>query len=124
MVAPESGEPLLLYIAAASEAVSMVLIIERPDPHAPHELGSSSADGSGSLDPRPTEESGAADGSRSQDPRPTKELGADAVAESQSPEAAMGPPDQGVTGSPGSELLPDAKGRELPGPAPMEMDAS
>jgi hypothetical protein len=36
----------------------------------------------------------------------------------------MGPPDQGVMGSPGSELPPGAKGRELPGPAPMEMDAS
>jgi hypothetical protein len=35
----------------------------------------------------------------------------------------MGPPDQGVTGSPGSEPLSDAKGRELPGPAPMERDA-
>jgi hypothetical protein len=51
MVALEPGEPLLLYIAATSEAVSMVLVIERPDPHAPHELGSSSTDGSGSLDP-------------------------------------------------------------------------
>jgi hypothetical protein len=34
----------------------------------------------------------------------------------------MGPPDQGVTGSPGSELPPGAKDRELPRPAPMEMD--
>jgi hypothetical protein len=51
MVAPEPGEPMLLYIAATSEAVSMVLVAERPDPHAPHELGSSSAGGLGSLDP-------------------------------------------------------------------------
>jgi hypothetical protein len=36
----------------------------------------------------------------------------------------MAPPDQGVMGSPGSELPPGAKGRELPGSAPMEMDAS
>jgi hypothetical protein len=35
----------------------------------------------------------------------------------------MGLPDQGVTGSPGSELPPCAKAQELPGPAPMEMDA-
>jgi hypothetical protein len=35
MVAPEPGEPLLLYIAATSEAMSMVLVAERPDPHAP-----------------------------------------------------------------------------------------
>jgi hypothetical protein len=68
MVAPKPGEPLLLYITATLEAVSMVLVAERPDPHAPHEPGA--ADGSGSLDLRPTEE-----------------------------------------------------GRELPGPAPMEMEA-
>jgi hypothetical protein len=59
MVAPESGEPLLLYNVATSEPVSMVLVAEQLDPHAPHELGSSSVDGSGSLDPRPTEEPGA-----------------------------------------------------------------
>jgi hypothetical protein len=56
MVAPEPGEPLLLYIVATSEAVSMVLVAERPDPHTLHELGSSSADGSGSQDPRLAEE--------------------------------------------------------------------
>jgi hypothetical protein len=49
MVVPEPREPLLLYIAATSEAVSMVLVAERPDPHALHELQSSSVDGSGSL---------------------------------------------------------------------------
>jgi hypothetical protein len=74
MVASELGEPLLLYIAATSEAVSMVLIAERPDPHDLHELGNSSADGSGS-----------------QDPGPAEEPGADAAAESQSPEAATAP---------------------------------
>jgi hypothetical protein len=68
MVAPEPGEPLLLYIATKSETVSMVLVAELPDPHTPHELGSSSADGSGSLDLRPAEEPGAAGGSGSQDP--------------------------------------------------------
>jgi hypothetical protein len=51
MVAPKPGEPLLLYIAATSEAVSMVLITERSDAHVPHELESSSTDRSGSLDP-------------------------------------------------------------------------
>jgi hypothetical protein len=48
MVAPEPSETLLLYIASTSEAVSMMLVTERPDPHGLHELGSSSADGSGS----------------------------------------------------------------------------
>jgi hypothetical protein len=56
MVAPEPGEALLLYIVATSEAMSMVLVAERPDPHALYELRSSSTDGSGSLDPRPAEE--------------------------------------------------------------------
>jgi hypothetical protein len=55
MVAPEPGEPLLLYIAATSEAVSMVLVIVRPDPHDLHELGGTSTDGSGSKDPGPAE---------------------------------------------------------------------
>jgi hypothetical protein len=55
MVAPKPGEPLLLYIMATSEAVSMVLVAERPDPHSTHEFWSSSIDGSGSQDPRPME---------------------------------------------------------------------
>jgi hypothetical protein len=59
MVAPEPGEPLLLYIAATSEAVSMVLVIEQPDPHRLHELASSSTDGSGSQDLGPAKEPGA-----------------------------------------------------------------
>jgi hypothetical protein len=33
LVAPEPGEPLYLYIAAATEAVSMVLVIERTEQH-------------------------------------------------------------------------------------------
>jgi hypothetical protein len=93
MVALEPGEPLLLYIAATSEAVSMVLVAERPDPHGLHELGSSSADGSGSQDPGSAEKSRAADGSRSQDLGSAEEPKADTVAGSQSPEAAMAPPD-------------------------------
>jgi hypothetical protein len=52
-----------------------------------------------------------------------EEPGAATAAGSQSPVATMGPPDQGVTGSPGLEPLPCIKGRELPGPAPMEIDA-
>jgi hypothetical protein len=33
LVAPEPGDPLYLYIAAASEAVSMVLVAERAAQH-------------------------------------------------------------------------------------------
>jgi hypothetical protein len=106
MVAPEPGEPLLLYIVATSEAMSMVLVTERPDPHDLHELGSSSADKSGSQDPGPTEEPGVVTAARSQ-----------------SPEVTAGPHDLAVVGSWASQLTPGAKGWELPGPAPMEMDA-
>jgi hypothetical protein len=53
-----------------------------------------------------------------------EEPGAVAAVGSQSPVATMGPPDQGVTGSPDSEPLPGVKGRELPGPTPMKMDES
>jgi hypothetical protein len=91
MVAPEPGEPLLLYIAAISEVMSMVQVAEQPDPHDLRELGSSSTDGSGSQDPRPVEELGAADRSGSQDLGPAEESGADAAAGSQSPEAPTGP---------------------------------
>jgi hypothetical protein len=56
MAAPEPSEPLLLYIAPTAEAVSMVLVTERPEPHGSHELGSSSVGGSGSQDPGPVEE--------------------------------------------------------------------
>jgi hypothetical protein len=45
MVAPKASEPLLLYIVATSEVVSMVLVTERPDPHSTHELRGSSTDG-------------------------------------------------------------------------------
>jgi hypothetical protein len=89
MVAPEPGEPLLLYIAATSEAVSMVLVAERPDPHGLHDLGSSSADESGSQDPEPAEEPRAAGGSGSPDPGPADEPGT--VGRSHPLEVAMGP---------------------------------
>jgi hypothetical protein len=56
MVASEPDEPQLLYIAATSKAVSIVLVAERLDPHIPLERGSSSTDGSGSQDPRPAGE--------------------------------------------------------------------
>jgi hypothetical protein len=106
MVAPEPGEPLLLYIMATSEAVSMVLVTERPDPYSTHELGGSPADGSGSQDPGPVEE-----------PRAVMAAG------SQSPESIAGLHDQVVMGPRPSEASPDAKDRELPGPAPMEIEA-
>jgi hypothetical protein len=53
MVAPEPGEPLLLYITATAEAVSMVLVTERPEPPQPKEIKEASVNGSGSQGPVP-----------------------------------------------------------------------
>jgi hypothetical protein len=74
MVPPEPGEPLLLYIVATAEAVSMVLVTKRLDPHTPHELGSSPACGSGSQDPGLAKEPRAGEAAGSQPmvaPRPS-----------------------------------------------------
>jgi hypothetical protein len=74
MVALEPSEPLLLYIAATLEAVSMVLVAERPDPHDLHELGSSSTDGSGSQDLRRSRELPMGQGPRTWDLWTSREL--------------------------------------------------
>jgi hypothetical protein len=52
-----------------------------------------------------------------------EEPGAAMADGSQSPEAAAGPHDQAVMGSQTSEVPPDAKGRDLPRPTPLEIDA-
>jgi hypothetical protein len=66
MVAPKLGEPLLLYITATTEAVSMMLVTERPKPHQHQKPKGTSTASSGSLDPRATEGTGVeeADGSQ------------------------------------------------------------
>jgi hypothetical protein len=48
MVALEPGEPLLLYIMATIEVVSMVLVTEWPEPRQPQTLKGAPAVGSGS----------------------------------------------------------------------------
>jgi hypothetical protein len=53
MVALKPGEPLLLYITTITEAVSMVLVIERPKPPQPQETKETSVNGSGSQDLEP-----------------------------------------------------------------------
>jgi hypothetical protein len=120
MVAPEPSEPLLLYIVATTEAVSMVLVTERQDPHSPHELASSSTIGSGSQDLGPPEEPRTewATGSQLPEICPAHDnIG------SQPPEAASGPHDQTVVGSRTSEVPSNPEDQELPEPAPMEIDA-
>jgi dsDNA-binding SOS-regulon protein len=53
MVAPEPGEPLLLYIMATTEVVSMVLVAERSEPQQTQVPKGASASSSISLDPPP-----------------------------------------------------------------------
>jgi hypothetical protein len=55
MVAPEPGEHLPLYIMAIAEAMNMVLVTERPEPHQHQKLEGSSTASSGSLDSGLTE---------------------------------------------------------------------
>jgi hypothetical protein len=46
MVALEPGEPLLLYIVAIADAMSMVLVTERLEPHRQQEPEAEEASGS------------------------------------------------------------------------------
>jgi hypothetical protein len=55
MVASETGEPLLLYIVATSEVVSMVLVVEQPESRQPQLPKGTSIGGFGFQDPDPTE---------------------------------------------------------------------
>jgi dsDNA-binding SOS-regulon protein len=62
MVAPELREPLLLYIAATVEVVSMVLVGKRLEPPQPQETKEAPTNGSGSkgLEPAGSPEVGVA----------------------------------------------------------------
>jgi hypothetical protein len=96
VVAPEPGEPLLLYIVATAEAVSMVLVAERPEPLAAHEHGSSSASGSGSRDPGPAGRPEAGHIAGSQLPEVIPAHGGTGP---QPPETALDPRGKAVTGA-------------------------
>jgi hypothetical protein len=58
MVAPEPSEPLLFYIAATVEAMSMVLVTKWPEPHQHQKPKGTSAASFGSLDLGPAEGAG------------------------------------------------------------------
>jgi hypothetical protein len=55
MMDPELGEPLMLYIMATVEVVSMVLVTERPEPKQPQVLKGALTAESRSQDPDPIE---------------------------------------------------------------------
>jgi hypothetical protein len=119
MVAPELGEPLLLYIAATAEAVSMVLVAERPEPLAAHEHESSPASGSGSRDPGPAGRPEARQAVGSQLP---EVIPAHGDTRPQPPETTSDPRGKVVTGARTPEVPPGLEDRELPEPEPMELD--
>jgi hypothetical protein len=120
IVAPEPGEPLLLYIMATIKAGSMVLVAERLDPHNPYEPRSSFTNGVGSQDLGPPEEPRTEGAAGSQLPEICPAHG---DTRSQPPEAASGPHDQAVVGPRTSEVPSDLEDQELPEPTPMEIDA-
>jgi hypothetical protein len=55
MVAPEPGEPLLLYIVATTKVISMMLVVEQLKPKQPQVLKGAPAAGSRSQDLDPAE---------------------------------------------------------------------
>jgi hypothetical protein len=105
MVSPEPGEPLLLYIAAIAEAMSMideryltsppVLVDERSEPPQPQETKEASVNGSGSYGPEPTgsPEVGVAAGSQLQEASlaPERQARPDNATGSHPLEASSGP---------------------------------
>jgi hypothetical protein len=98
MVAPEPGEPLLLYITATTEVVSMVLVVERPEPQQPQVSKGVSAGGFVSQDPDPLpKELGDKEAIGSQLPEPS--LAPKPQVGFQSPEPTSGLVDHAATGS-------------------------
>jgi hypothetical protein len=98
----------------------MVLVAERLDTHNPPKLESSSANGSGSQDPKPAEEPKTEEAVGSQLPEVSPAHG---DTRSRPPEATSGLHDQTVVGSWTSEVPLDLEDWELPEPAPIEIDA-
>jgi hypothetical protein len=97
MIAPEPGEPLLHYIMAIAEVVSMVLVTERLEPRQAQAPKGAPAARSRSQGSDPTEGPRAQEASRSQLPEPT--LSPKPQIGYRLPEVPSGPEDQGAYGS-------------------------
>jgi hypothetical protein len=97
MVSPEPGEPLLLYIAATAEVVSMVLVTERPKPKKPQALKGAPTARSGSYHSDPVEGPCDQEASGSQLREPT--LSPKPQIWSWLSEEPLGPEDQEASGS-------------------------
>jgi hypothetical protein len=137
MVALEPGEPMLIYFAATTEVVSMVLVAEQSKPKQPQALKGAPITRFGSQDPDPRE--GPCDqeafGSqlleptlspkpqiRSQLPEVTLGPEEQGAFRSKVPEPTLGPDSQHTTGSQLPEAPSGPMGQEPPAPEPMEID--
>jgi hypothetical protein len=121
MVAPEPGEPLLLYIATTVEAVSMVLVAERPKLLLPQASKGVATSRSGSQNPGPAKEQreGEAVGSQKPEASPAPKP----KVRSWPLEAISGPDDQEAAGSQLPKASLDPGGHKSLEPDPMEVDA-
>jgi hypothetical protein len=103
MVALKSDEPLLLYIVATTEVMSMVQVVERMEPKQSQALKGAPAIGSGSQDLDPTEgpRDQEAPGSQLSEPTlsPAPQIG------SRLSDVLTGPEDQEASGSQISEPM-------------------
>jgi hypothetical protein len=137
MVTPEPGEPLLHYIMAIAEVISMVLVAEQPKPKQPQTLKGAPTTGSGSQDLDPAEGSRDQEASGSQQSEPTlspePQIGSQLsevpsgpedqeASRSQIPEPTSGPDNQHTTGSQPPEVSSCPVGQEPQAPEPMEID--
>jgi hypothetical protein len=137
MVALEPSEPLLLYVTAIAEVVSMVLVTERSKPKQPQALKGAPTAGSRSQDPDPAE--GPRDHESSESQHRESTLSPKPKIGSRLPEVPMSPKDQGSSGSyiPEPTSGPDSQhttgsqlpevpsgpgGQEAPAPEPMEIN--
>jgi hypothetical protein len=117
MVAPEPGEPLLLYITVMADAISMVLVAELPEPSPPLAPKGAATSGLGSQDLELTEVPRERDAVRSHEPEAT--LAPEPQVGPWPPEDMMGPDDQEATGSQLQEAFSGPGGNKPLEPDPI-----
>jgi hypothetical protein len=102
LVALEPSEPLLLYIVTTVDAVSMVLVVERPEPHQHQEPKAEEA-----LESKPQ--------NYAMEPVPSPSPSSHRPIQAPITKRPLGPNFQGGG-------LSDSRGQDLPDPEPMEVD--
>jgi hypothetical protein len=137
MVASKLSEPLLFHITATSKVVSMVIVVEWPEPKHPQALKGALTTESRSQDPDPAEGPRDQEAFGSQLPEPTLSLEHQIWSQllevpsgpedqqafgSQISEPTLGPDSQHTTGSQPLEMPWGPRVQEPPDPEPMEID--